>query len=282
MKELRGKVAVITGAGSGIGRALALACAKEGMSVALADIDEPGMAETVRLLEPSNAAVLTQRCNVAESTEVESLAAAAWKRFGATHLVFNNAGVGVAGPMWTTTLNDWEWTLGINLMGVVHGVRSFVPRMLEAKLEGRIVNTASAAGLTSVPGSSVYCVTKHAVVTMSECLAHELDLVEASLGVSVLCPAFVPTGIADSQRNRPSALGERNPLAAKYEEFTRKAVQAGRLSADDVARITLEGVRAGRFYILPHPKIKNAVETRMRDILDDRAPTNVVREFIKA
>jgi NAD(P)-dependent dehydrogenase (short-subunit alcohol dehydrogenase family) len=282
MKELRGKVAVITGAGSGIGRALALACANEGMGVALADIDEPGMAETVRLLEPSNAAVLTQRCDVSDSAAVESLADAAWKRFGATHLVFNNAGVGVAGPIWTTTLNDWEWTLGINLMGVVHGIRSFVPRMLEAKLEGRIVNTASAAGLTSVPGSSVYCVTKHAVVTMSECLAHELDLVEATVGVSVLCPAFVPTGIAESERNRPAALGDKNPLAARYEEFTRKAVQAGRLSAGDVARITLEGVRAGRFYILPHPKIRNAVETRMRDILDDRAPTNVVREFIKA
>ena len=282
MKELRGKVAVITGAGSGIGRALALACASEGMGVALADIDEPGMAETVRLLEPSGAAVLTQRCDVADSAAVERLADAAWTRFGATHLVFNNAGVGVAGPMWTTTLDDWEWTLGINLMGVVHGVRSFVPRMLEAKLEGRIVNTASAAGLTSVPGSSVYCVTKHAVVTMSECLAHELDLVQAAIGVSVLCPAFVPTGIAESERNRPAALGDKNPLAARYEEFTRKAVQAGRLTADDVARITLEGVRAGRFYILPHPKIKNAVETRMRDILDDRAPTNVVREFIKA
>ena len=282
MKDLQGKVAVITGAGSGIGRALALACAKEGMSVALADIDEPGMAETVRLLEPTQAAVLTQRCDVSDSAEVERLADAAWKRFGATHLVFNNAGVGVAGPMWTTTLDDWKWTLGINLMGVVHGIRSFVPRMLEAKLEGRIVNTASAAGLTSVPGSSVYCATKHAVVTMSECLAHELDLVQASIGVSVLCPAFVPTGIAESQRNRPAALGDRNPLAARYEEFTRKAVQAGRLSADDVARITLDGVRDRRFYILPHPKIRNAVETRMRDILDDRAPTNVVREFIKA
>jgi NAD(P)-dependent dehydrogenase (short-subunit alcohol dehydrogenase family) len=234
------------------------------------------------LLEPSKGAVLAQRCDVSDSAQVESLADAAWKRFGATHLVFNNAGVGVAGPIWTTTLDDWEWTLGINLMGVVHGIRSFVPRMLEAKLEGRIVNTASAAGLTSVPGSSVYCVTKHAVVTMSECLAHELDLVQATIGVSVLCPAFVPTGIADSQRNRPAALGDKNPLAARYEEFTRKAVQAGRLTADDVARVTLEAVRAGRFYILPHPKIKNAVETRMRDILDDRAPTNVVREFIKA
>lgn len=280
--ELRGKVAVVTGAGSGIGRALALACANEGMSLVLADIDEPGMAETVRQLEPSKAAVLVQRCDVADSDAVEALAVAAWKRFGATHVVFNNAGVGVAGPLWTTTLDDWKWTLGINLMGVVHGIRSFVPRMLEAKLEGRIVNTASAAGLTSVPGSSVYCVTKHAVVTMSECLAHELEMAQATIGVSVLCPAFVPTGIAESQRNRPAELGDKNPLAARYEEFTRKAVQAGRLTADDVARVTLEAVRAGRFYILPHPKIKNAVETRMRDILDERAPTNVVREFLKA
>ncbi len=281
MMELRGKTAVVTGAGSGIGRALALACAREGMGLVLADIDAPGLAETARLLAPTGMAVLTQRCDVAEATQVEGLAAAAWERFGLTHLVFNNAGVSVAGPTWTTTLDDWTWALGINLRGVVHGIRSFVPRMLEAKLEGRVVNTASAAGLTSVPGSSVYCVSKHAVVTMSECLAQELELVGASVGVSVLCPAFVPTGIAEAGRHRPAALGAKNPLAAPYEEFARKAVQAGRLSADEVAKATLEGVKARRFYILPHEKIKNAVQTRMRDILDDRKPTNVVRDRIK-
>ena len=200
--DLKGKVAVVTGGGSGIGRELALACAREGMHVVLADVDVPGMAETTRLLGSATQST-SVTCNVAKAGEVESLAARTYERFGAAHLLFNNAGVAVVGPMWTSTLEEWEWCLGVNVMGVVHGIRSFVPRMLAQGDACHIVNTASAAGLTSVPGNSVYCVSKHGVVTMSECLKHELRRAKAKIGVSVLCPAFVQTGIFESARNRP-------------------------------------------------------------------------------
>lgn len=272
MKNLENKVAVITGAASGFGRELAIACAGEGMSLVLTDIDEKNLQGTVELLPPGTP-VLTMKCDVAKADQVEQLAVATYERFGASHLLFNNAGVLVGGPLWTATTQDWEWMLGINVMGVAHGIRSFVPRMLQQKDECHIVNTSSVAGLLSVPGGGIYCATKHAVVTMSECLDQELRAEQASIGVSVLCPAFVPTGIADAARNRPAELGEANPLNARFEEQTRKATQAGKISASDIARITLDAVKEERFYIIPHQKIKGAIETRMRDILDERSPT---------
>ena len=275
MKDLKGKVAVVTGGGSGIGRELALACAHEGMKIVLADVDQPGMAETTKLLG-AGVESLSVPCNVAKADQVENLARATYERFGAAHLLFNNAGVAVVGPTWTTTLEEWEWTLGVNLMGVVHGIRSFVPRMLQQGDECHIVSTSSAAGLTSVPGNSVYCVSKHGVVTMSECLKHELRRAKAKIGVSVLCPAFVPTGIFDSARNRPAELSNENPLGAPYAKMGRKAIASGKLSAADVARITMEGVKANRFYVIPHTKVKNLVEIRLQDILQDREPTDVL------
>lgn len=276
MKQLQNKVAVITGAASGFGRELAICCAREGMHLVLTDIDEKGLQGTLALL-PSDIQSLIMKCDVAKSDEVESLAVQTYERFGAAHLLFNNAGVVVGGPLWTTTLQDWEWVLGINLMGVVHGIRSFVPRMLEQKGECHIVNTASVAGLLSVPGGGIYCVSKHAVVTMSECLQQELQAADAQIGVSVLCPAFVNTGIADAARNRPAELAATNPLGARFEEQTRKATQSGKISAADVAQMTMEAVKANHFYILPHKKIKGAIETRMRDILDERNPVNTSR-----
>jgi len=275
MKQLNGKVAVITGAGSGIGRELALGCAHEGMRVVLADVDLQGMAETAQRIGAA-AETLTVACNVAKPEQVEGLAKETYARFGAAHVLFNNAGVAVVGPTWTTTLEEWQWVLDVNLMGVVHGIRNFVPRMLAQGDECHIVNTSSAAGLTSVPGNSVYCVSKHGVVTLSECLKHELRRAKAAIGVSVLCPAFVNTGIFDSARNRPTELSNENPLGAPYAAMGRKAIQAGKLTATDVATITLEAVKAGRFYVIPHTKIKGVVETRMRDILDDREPTDVL------
>ncbi|MGZ5067848.1 MAG: SDR family NAD(P)-dependent oxidoreductase [Usitatibacter sp.] len=277
MRELKGKTAVVTGAASGIGRELALACAREGANVMLADIDEKGMGESAAAIAPSGVRVESMRCDVSKADDVETLAAESWKRFGAVHLVFNNAGVAVAGPAWTATLEDWEWTLGINLMGVVHGVRSFVPRMLAQGGECHVVNTASVAGLVDIPGSAVYCVSKHGVVALSECLHHDLRVAGAAIGVSVLCPAYVNTGIGDSARNRPSELAATNPLAAPYEEAVRQALRSGRITAADVARATLEAVKAGRFYIIPHEKIRGAIESRMRDILEDRTPTDVSR-----
>ena len=268
--KLHGKVAVITGAGSGIGRELARACAKEGMQVVLADVDERGMAE-------SGKEFVQVRCDVSKPGDLEHLADRTFDEFGACHVLFNNAGVAVTGPAWTATLEDWEWVLGINLMGVVHGIHAFVTRMLEHGQEGHIVNTASAAGFLSLPGSAVYCVSKHAVVTLSECLHHDLRVAGSRIGVSVLCPAFVNTGIADSERNRPKDLAETNPLSAPYANAMKKAVAAGRLTASDVALMTIEAVKANRFYVLPHPKIKPSIETRMNDILQEKMPTDVSR-----
>ena len=271
MKLLKDKVAVVTGGGSGIGRELALACSREGMKVVLADVDVKGMDETGQMI----GSALKVRCDVSRAAEVENLALETYDRFGAAHLLFNNAGVAVSGPTWTTTLEEWEWVLGVNLMGVVHGIRTFVPRMLAQGGECHVVSTASAAGLISVPGSSVYCVSKHGVVTMSECLKHELKRARASIGVSVLCPAFVKTGIVDSTRNRPPELAKDNPLGAPYREGVRKAVESGRLSAAEVAVMTLEAVKANRFYVIPHSKIKGHVETRLQDIVQEREPTDV-------
>jgi NAD(P)-dependent dehydrogenase (short-subunit alcohol dehydrogenase family) len=274
MRELGGKVAVITGAASGFGSALALRCAGERMRLVLADVDEKGLDATVRAAGDQGAESLAVRCDVSRWEDVDALAARTYERFGAAHLLFNNAGVAVAGPAWSATLEDWRWVLGVNVMGVVHGIRAFVPRMLRQGSEGHVVNTASVSGLLSVPGQSVYCVSKHAIVTLSECLLHDLHAEKAPIGVSVLCPAFVNTGIADSGRNRPAELAATNPLAGPHEERLRHAVRSGKLTADDVAAAALDAVRAGRFYVLTHPRIKPAIEARLRDILEDRAPTN--------
>lgn len=273
MKQLKDKVAVITGAASGFGREFAILCAQEGMRVVMTDVDEKGLAETTDKL-PAGTQSLALKCDVSKAEQVDAVASQTWSEFGAAHLLFNNAGVGVAGPAWAATLEDWKWVLDVNVMGVVHGIRSFVPRMLEQRDECHVVNTASVAGLLSVPGSSVYCVSKHAVVTLSECLYQDLRQAKASIGVSVLCPAYVNTGIADSARNRPAELAATNPLAAAYEERVRQATRAGRLSATDIARSTLEAVKSDHFYILTHPAIKGAVEMRLRDIIEERSPAN--------
>ena len=276
MMNLHGKVAVVTGAASGIGRELVLACAAEGARVTMADVDEKGLAETARLLPPGCESIHA-RCDVSKASDLEALAKQTYERFGAAHVLFNNAGVGVGGPVWSAPLDEWKWVLEVNLMGVVHGIRAFVPRMLEAKTEGHVVNTASVAGLLSVPGSGVYCASKHAVVSLSECLHHDLRMAGSSIGVSVLCPAWVATGIGESNRNRPAELPERNPLAGPYEENVRKAIASGKISAAEVARITVDAVKANRFYVLPHEKIKASIESRMRDILDEREPVDVSR-----
>lgn len=273
MKDLNGKVAVITGAGSGFGREFALHCAREGMKLVLADVDEKGLQQTQALLPPGTESRL-QRCDVSQGWQVEQLAVLADAEFGGAQLLFNNAGVALGGPIWTTTEQDWSWGLGVNLMGVVHGIRAFVPRMLKRGDACHVVNTASVAGLLSVPGSSIYCVSKHSVVVMSECLHHELQAAQAQIGVSVLCPAFVNTGIADAARNRPAELGASNPDAAPYDERLREAVRRGKMSAADIARLTVDAVKQGRFYILTHPAIKPAVEMRLRDILDEAMPRN--------
>ncbi|MDN5928904.1 MAG: SDR family NAD(P)-dependent oxidoreductase [Hyphomicrobiales bacterium] len=273
LRDFAGRVAVITGAGSGIGRALAIAAAARGMRLALLDVDMKGLEETRGLLAGQP---LIRRCDVSKAEDVQAAADAVFSGLGNVHLLFNNAGVAVGGYSWLTTADDWQWSLGVNLMGVANGIRAFVPRMIAAGDEGRVINTASVAGFLSVPGSSVYCATKHAVVTLSECMRHELAIEDARIGVSVLCPAFAPTGIADAERNRPAELAAKNPSAGMFDARLRKAVESGRLTADDIARIAFEGIEADRFYILTHPKIKAAIATRMEDILEERTPTDTV------
>ncbi|MFC3677010.1 SDR family NAD(P)-dependent oxidoreductase [Ferrovibrio xuzhouensis] len=270
-----GNVAVLTGAGSGFGRELALLCAARGMKLVLADIQPAALDATVALL-PAGTEMLALPCDVSKAAEVMAMAEQTYARFGAAHLLFNNAGVSAGGFSWQSTEDDWSWVLGVNLMGVVHGIRAFVPRMLAAGDPAHVVNTASAAGLVSVPGSSIYCVSKHGVVTLSECLYHELRGAAATVNVSVLCPAFVPTGILDSARNRPAELARVNPTAEVFAARRQKAITSGRLSAADIAQAVADAVDANRFYILPHERIKRAIEVRMHDILEGRQPTDTM------
>src|ERR1017187_9884245 len=277
MKNFQGKVAVITGGASGLGRAMADRFAREGMSIVLADVEPSALAKAEAEMKAAGAKVIGVRTDVSKAADVEALAQQTLAAFGAVHLLANNAGVAEGGNVWDNTVADWEWVLGVNVWGVIHGVRVFTPIMLEQGSEGHIINTASVAGLISPPGMGIYCVSKHAVVTLSECLHHDLAQKTGKIKCSVLCPAYVPTGIADSGRNRPAELKEtRQKTAADLalDASLKKAVQSGKLSAADVAQKVYEAVRDERFYILTHPKIKPSIQWRMEDILQDRNPTN--------
>lgn len=275
MKDLKGKVAAVTGAASGLGRAMALAFAGKGMKLALADVDEKGLAETLDAVRRKGADGLSVKLDVSRGEEVEDFARRAAAELRSVHVVCNNAGVSPLGAAWENTLDEWRWILGVNLWGVIHGVRAFAPRLI-AQGEGHIVNTASVAGLICPPGSGAYNVTKHAVVALSETLHHDLRERGAGVGVSVLCPAYVPTGIADSERNRPADVVPSrmsNETAARA-TMLKKAVASGRLSADDVAVAVVRAVKEERFYVLTHPRIKSAIRARMEDILEERTPRN--------
>ena len=273
MRDLKGKVAAVTGAASGLGRAMALAFADEGMSLALADVSD--LSETSSEIQKRGVRTVALKVDVSKAEEVEAFAALADRELGGAHVVCNNAGVSPLGAAWETSVDDWRWILGVNLWGVIHGVRSFVPRLM-ARGDGHVVNTASVAGIINPPGSGAYNVTKHAVVALSETLQHDLRERGSKVGVSVLCPAYVPTGIADSERNRPAGFAP-TPMSKEMlarQAMLRKAVSSGRLTADDVARAVVSAVKAERFYILTHARIKGAIRARMEDILEDRPPTN--------
>jgi NAD(P)-dependent dehydrogenase (short-subunit alcohol dehydrogenase family) len=275
MKQLKGKVAAVTGAASGLGRSMALAFATEGMDLALADVDEKNLGAVEEEVRSKGVRTITQRVDVSRAEDVESFRDQTLSRLGGIHLVCNNAGVSPLSAVWEASVADWQWILGVNLWGVIHGVRAFTPHLI-AQNEGHIVNTASVAGLISPPGSGAYNVTKHAVVTLSESLVHDLRERKSAVGVSVLCPAYVPTGIVDSERSRPKDLpaSEKSKETLAREAMLRKAVSSGKVSADQVAQAVVAAVKEERFYILTHPRIKGAIQARMQDILEERAPRN--------
>ena len=276
--EMTGRTAVITGAGSGFGREFAYIGAARGMKLVLADIDEAGLNATVAELRERGADVIGVPTDVSSAAAVQALADAAVAHFGKVHLLFNNAGVGSGGFVWESTHADWQWVLGVNVWSVIHGVRIFTPLMLAHGEPAHIVNTASAAGLINAPNMGIYNLSKHAVVSLSETLFHDLSVVKAQIGVSVLCPAFVPTGIATSHRNRPAALANDLPptpsmLAAQQASV--KAVASGRISAPEIAALTFDAIDEGRFYIVPHEKILDVVTQRMNDIVAQRNPSDM-------
>ena len=278
MREFKDRTAVITGAASGIGLALAQRAAREGMRLVLADIDEAKLAEAAKALPVAAEALWTRRVDVSREEDIAALADEAFGRFGGVHLLCNNAGVGLTRLAWELTTADWEWILGVNLWSVVHAIRHFVPRMLAQDGESHVVNTASVAGLLSTPAMAAYNVSKHGVVTLSETLYTELRAQQARIGVSVLCPAWVPTAIHTSERNRPQRFGEAAPpsaASAAYQERMGQAVKSRRLTADDMANAVFDAVAADRFYVIPHARIKQAVRLRMEDILEERNPTPI-------
>lgn len=280
MKDFADRVAVITGAGSGFGREFARMGHALGMKLVLADIQRDALDATLAELRAAGAQAIGEIVDVARSEHVQGLADRAYAEFGAVHLLFNNAGVAAGGLVWENREKDWQWVLGVNLMGVVHGIQHFVPRMLEANRRGEpghVVNTASIAGFLCPPLMGVYNVSKHAVVALTETLHHDLALAKSTIGASVLCPAFVPTGIAASERNRPAELARDRELTASMklaQAQSEKAVSSGRMSAAEVAQITFDAIRAERFYVFTHEKILAAVEARFDAVLGRAAPAD--------
>ncbi len=276
-----GKTAVLTGAGSGFGLECARIGARLGMNLVLVDVQQDALDAAATEMRAAGAQVLAQRVDVSDAAQMEQLGAGVLERFGAPHLVFNNAGVGAGGLVWENSVKDWEWVLGVNLMGVVHGVRVFTPMMLEAAKadpawRGHIVNTASMAGLLAPPNMGIYNVSKHAVVSLSETLYQDLSLVTDQVSASVLCPYFVATGINDSHRNRPGELASGKPTKSQLigQAMIGKAVSSGKVTAAEVAQKVFDAVAAGQFYIFSHPKAIGAVQTRLEDIMLARNPTD--------
>ena len=265
MRTFTDRVAVVTGAASGIGRALATRLAAEGMKVVVADRDGDALAGVERELAATGAHVRVVPTDVARAADVEALARRTLDAFGAVHVLCNNAGVaGHPAPLWEQTVADWEHILGVNLWGVIHGLRVFVPLMLSQESEGHIVNTASMAGLVSLPYLAPYHATKHAVVTISESLHHELALAGSRLRASVLCPGFVRTRIMDTVQSTSEEM-------RRWERGYRRMIEAG-MPPEDVAARVVEAIREERFWILPHPETKVGFEVRVESILAERNP----------
>ncbi len=281
MSHLAGGIAVITGAASGFGLETSRIAARLGMRVVMADVQADALATAQQEIEGLGAMVLPFKLDVSKSSEVEGLAAATVQRFGVPNFVFNNAGVGAGGLIWEHTLKDWEWVIGVNLMGVAHGLRVFTPLMLKAAAQdpnwrGDIVNTASMAGLLNAPNMGVYNVSKHAVVSMSETLYQDLALVTEQVHAHVLCPFFVPTGIHQSERNRPKDMPAALPTRSQRiaQAMSDQAVTKGKVSAAQVAQWVFDACAQNQFYIYSHPKSLASVQVRLEDIMTPRNPTD--------
>lgn len=258
MENFTDRVAVVTGGASGIGRALARAFAREGARVVLADVDQAGMAETAEAIAKGGGQALAVKTDVSTLEQVQALADRAWTAFGAVHILSNNAGVGVYGGLETATYRDWQWVIGVNLWGVIHGLLAFLPRMIREGQQGHIVNTASMAGLVATQGLGVYNTTKYAVVGLSETLAK--DLRPYNIGVSVLCPMGVATRIRESERNRPEPL--RNPSGQAKREPV--ALMGGTLTPEAVAEQVIAGVRRNQLYIITHAEALEPLRRRFQ------------------
>jgi NAD(P)-dependent dehydrogenase (short-subunit alcohol dehydrogenase family) len=277
--HFKGKTAVLTGAGSGFGLECARIGAQLGMNLVLVDVQQDALDNAVAEISAHGVQVLACRVDVSNAQAMEQLALDVKARFGAPHFVFNNAGVGAGGLVWENSVADWEWVLGVNLWGVVHGVRLFTPMMLDAAqadpaYQGHIVNTASMAGLLNAPNMGIYNVSKHAVVSLTESLYQDLHLVTDQVSASVLCPYFVPTGISQSHRNRPSDLAAGKPTASQLigQAQSDKAVGSGKVSAANIAQKVFDAVAHDQFYIYSHPQALGNVQSRMEAIVQGHNP----------
>ena len=285
ISDFKGKTAVLTGGASGFGLECARIGASLGMNLVIVDVQADALKQAHDELKSLGATVMAKKVDVSNADAMQGLASAVFERFGAPHFVFNNAGVGAGGLVWENTVEDWEWLLGVNLWGVIHGVRLFTPMMLEAAkqdphYQGHIVNTASMAGLLTPPNMGIYNVTKHAVVSLTETLYQDLKLVSDQVSASVLCPYFVPTGSNNSERNRPDALKAQvvTPSQLIGQAMSNKAVSSGKVSAEQVAQMVFDAMLADQFYIYSHPKALGNAQTRFDAIVHGHNPPDPFAE----
>jgi NAD(P)-dependent dehydrogenase (short-subunit alcohol dehydrogenase family) len=283
--QFAGKTAVLTGAGSGFGLECARIAAARGMRLVLLDVQQDALDRAVAELSPKTPYCMARRVDVSDADQMQHIANEVQKAAGAPHFVFNNAGVAAGGLVWENSLDDWNWVLGVNLWGVIHGVRLFTPMMLEAArrdptYQGHIVNTASMAGLLTPPNMGIYNVSKHAVVSLTETLYQDLRLVTDQVSASVLCPYFVPTGISQSHRNRPGHLGAEAPTKSQMigQAMSDKAVGSGKISAAEVAHKVFTAIEDDQFYIYSHPKALGNVQHRMEAIVSASNPPDPFAE----
>ncbi len=285
IQDFQGKTAVLTGAGSGFGLECARIGARLGMNLVLVDVQQDALDKATAEITATGARVLSRKVDVSSTKQMEALAADVEKTFGAPHFVFNNAGVGSGGLIWENSVKDWEWVLGVNLWGVVHGVRLFTPMMLAAAKKdpawrGHIVNTASMAGLLTPPNMGIYNVSKHAVVSLTETLYQDLKLVSDQVSASVLCPYFVPTGISQSHRNKPAELADEKATQSQLigQAMSDKAVSSGKVTAAQVAQLVFDAITADQFYIFSHPRALGNVRARMEGIVNITNPADPFAE----